>query len=435
MCRIVGTRHGVCLVSVVLFGIALLQYGTEVDILEFWRRSINHVWTIQDKTTTVKTVSITTSQGDSNNNQTDQFVPFSNQTNSHGSISSSSSNNNNNNMQWKNSTTVPDSKNESWMNASALKKETADVVSQSPSLEPGTAHAMESSSPSSPVTAQSTQEPTIMKRGSVEIPKESVITQYDDVEEGEASNDNNNNATELSAAASPPTPVSMMYIPDPMALDRFIRRPLMTNGSIHTNQTPAIAIVIQLSGEMGNQLCHLAHGYGLSLWLEREFNTSSYLVLRHQDHNKWLTARAATQDLFPFTRTLNFEEANTDEFNQKLKIQQDWLGSTDSVVLDGINYDNVTDPNTQPMQAALQLVVDRAIMPPSHSAGGDDGVISLPFLYSTAFVTTNVFVDRYYQEYRDLFQLDTSKCHLRPDPDETVFVSVCTRVSFWNRPK
>jgi hypothetical protein len=75
-----------------------------------------------------------------------------------------------------------------------------------------------------------------------------------------------------------------------------------------------LQIVIQLSGEMANQLSKLAFAYGVKWILEEDYQTSSKIILRHEEKEKWIRARESVVTCFPKLRHLEFSEANTQEF-------------------------------------------------------------------------------------------------------------------------
>ena len=179
-----------------------------------------------------------------------------------------------------------------------------------------------------------------------------------------------------------------------------------------------LCFIAQLSGEMGNNLGKLAHGYGLAWWLQEEYGLmNSTIVLRHQEgHNKWLRARAGLQKCFPNTRSWDFETGNTPEFLSRQTQQAEWLGSKFAEAPPGKDKDEVD----QFLQEFLQLLRHENAKP----AEGSSSTISLPFLYANSFVMLSTFMDRYYDNYRQLFSFDdTACCKLKPDPDESVFVS------------
>jgi hypothetical protein len=180
--------------------------------------------------------------------------------------------------------------------------------------------------------------------------------------------------------------------------------------------TQSATIVVQLSGEMGNQLSKIAHGHALFLWLKREFGLDATIILRHQERPKWLRARDSVQKCFPATRSYDFSAANTLEFENRSRQQSAWLGSS----LDAINnHESVAN-----VSRALQLFAhfNRSEVHEQHSSSNSN--ISLPFLYSNLLVMDDLFMDRFYDDYRELFRFDPACCQHRPEPDESVFVSV-----------
>lgn len=196
--------------------------------------------------------------------------------------------------------------------------------------------------------------------------------------------------------------------------------------SLQTNDTDTTAatIVVQLSGEMGNQLSKIAHGHALLLWLKREFRLDATIVLRHQEkRKKWIPARENVQKCFPATRSYDFSAANTLEFDNRFQVQSAWLGSS----LDAIN-----DPESvaNDVSRALQLFAQfnrSAEVHEQHSSSNSN--ISLPFLYSDLLVMDDLFMDRFYDDYRELFRFDPACCQHRPEPDESVFVSVLSQAT------
>jgi hypothetical protein len=181
-----------------------------------------------------------------------------------------------------------------------------------------------------------------------------------------------------------------------------------------TNTQPA-TIVVQLSGEMGNQLSRIAHGHALFLWLKRDFGIDATIVLRHQEKPKWLTARDNVQKCFPATRSYDFSAANTLEFENRSRQQSAWLGSS----LEGINNPESVANVSRALQLFAQF--NRTEVQQRSSSNSS---ISLPFLYSDLLVMGDLFMDRFYNDYRELFRFDPACCQHRPESDESVFVSV-----------
>jgi hypothetical protein len=216
------------------------------------------------------------------------------------------------------------------------------------------------------------------------------------------------NNTAISFTSSVPETVAHAA-PSAHNIDRAAPTDTVTN-------TQRATIVVQLSGEMGNQLSKIAHGHALFLWLKREFGLDATIVLRHQERPKWLRARESVQKCFPATRSYDFSAANTLEFENRYKQQSAWLGSS----LDAINNPESVANVSRALQLFAQF--NRSEVHEQHSSSNSN--ISLPFLYSNRMVMLDLFMDRFYNDYRELFRFDPACCQHRPEPDESVFVSV-----------
>lgn len=171
---------------------------------------------------------------------------------------------------------------------------------------------------------------------------------------------------------------------------------------------------------MGNNLGKLAHGYGLAWWLERDFGglvANSSIVLRHQEHAKWVRGRDAIAKCFPNARGWDFEAGNIAEFTERQEEQTKWLKPELASAPAGKTKDEIDSF----LQELLVLRGHEKARP----AGKDNNrTISLPFIYANSLDEWTVFTDRFYDELRKLFRFDESCCKLKPDADESVFVSV-----------
>ncbi|KAL7473359.1 hypothetical protein ACHAXS_013949 [Conticribra weissflogii] len=191
--------------------------------------------------------------------------------------------------------------------------------------------------------------------------------------------------------------------------DVIARRPLppiMHNASM----------VIQLGGEMGNQLSMISVGLALRQQA-RYHGIHARLVLRHQDHSKWMRARDATQKCFINTRSMDFEEANTEGFNQIAKAQTDWLGSKNNTLL---LVDN--EHTNEEMEQSLKYwkeVLDRQDRP---SALENASPVAVPYLFVKRYIK-NEQLDLHFDEIRDFFRFDHDRCcKLRASAEEIVLV-------------
>jgi len=187
------------------------------------------------------------------------------------------------------------------------------------------------------------------------------------------------------------------------------------NMTLTSTNTTASTIVVQLSGEMGNQIGKLVSGFGLQLWAKEKYGINTTVRLRHQNISKWMHAMKYTKAAFPHTRHFDFEECNTDEFNYLEKKQVELLGNDTALWHMRCDTDSCIDDSLSFFQQALQRK-DLPVKNVNHT-------ISLPYLYADFFSNRNSILDRYYEGIRKLFAFDSAHCMAFPEPDESVLVS------------
>ena len=190
------------------------------------------------------------------------------------------------------------------------------------------------------------------------------------------------------------------------------------SSTISDKQTiPPLTIVVQLMGEMGNNLGKIACGICLQEYLKQDFDTPSKIVLRHQDHPKWIRGYHNLVKCFPWTRQFDFGAANTPSFKdfQQNAASLDWWATMEQV-----NHESTRQP-------ALQHIVNLR----RNNSGATLNVtltngerISDPFILSTAQGARQSCYDRFYDIIRDhlAYEHDTC-CGQLPFDNETVFVS------------
>ena len=187
--------------------------------------------------------------------------------------------------------------------------------------------------------------------------------------------------------------------------------------------TKPISIVVQLSGEMGNNLHKIAFGRALQNLVKERYQMNTELVFRRQERGgKWVFAKKDIQKCFPNLRHIDFELGNSDEFDERRSQQTNWVGREASQLLElqnGINASHI-DKGLEYLHRLVANQTDRTKEPPNAN-------ISLPFIYSQNFVDYSL-IDRYYDDFRELFAFDEEACcNLGPDADESVFVSKVKR--------
>lgn len=179
-----------------------------------------------------------------------------------------------------------------------------------------------------------------------------------------------------------------------------------------------LSIVVQLSGEMGNNLGHLAQGIALQAWLKQDYHVTAELVLRHQDRPKWERGRAAVTRCFPWTRTLDWTRGNDPRLDNLLeeKPPPRWLATSTALL-------NKDPKNATAIQQGLELVLDLWKRNGTVLLLDNNTTLSHPFVYANLIACLDVYVDRYIDTIRALLlPMDrTACCAAVPAANETVF--------------
>ena len=105
------------------------------------------------------------------------------------------------------------------------------------------------------------------------------------------------------------------------------------NYDVESNLTKTATIVIQLSGELANNLHHIAHGIGLQQLAKDKYGIDANLVLRHfvgpnnrAPKPKWKAARDDIRQCFPTLAQWDITRGNSKDFDQRKRLQEQWLG-------------------------------------------------------------------------------------------------------------
>lgn len=185
----------------------------------------------------------------------------------------------------------------------------------------------------------------------------------------------------------------------------------------------APTIVVQLGGNTFNNIAHVARGMGLSLWMEREYGVKASLVLKRQ---KVAVAREAERDVkqcFPFMRSFDFGAATTPEMEQAIEQQR-----SDPIMKEVERVTNLVNNRTIPLlkkklPVFLETYNKRHPRTEKHNRIGQ---VNLPFIYAWRLTCSGPLMDKYYDDFRNIFQFDHDNndcCSGGPAADETVFVS------------
>lgn len=217
---------------------------------------------------------------------------------------------------------------------------------------------------------------------------------------------NNNNITSNTTTASNSSSSS----PSNYSNDWQYRTPLP---GFPGYDSEAPIVVVQLGGEMANNLGYIAHGLAHVWRLERDHGINATLVLRHQDRPKWKRGEADLKTCFPFSANFSFTDGNDPEVT--------------------------AEANTHSFSNLSQFV-DTYLMEHSSTNPKLLGYITTPVFTERTMIDSPSAMDPYYDELRQVFHFDESCCAQVPDPDESVFhfrnfrqemPRVYKRLGFW----
>mmetsp|Transcript_21651 Transcript_21651/g.35794 ORF Transcript_21651/g.35794 Transcript_21651/m.35794 type:complete len:448 (+) Transcript_21651:3-1346(+) len=226
------------------------------------------------------------------------------------------------------------------------------------------------------------------------------------------------NATET---VSPPPPTLTNVIAVSPGMINATDRP----SSLHQGSTPVghpdnpVTILVSLGGEMGNQISIMAHGYALKWMLEEDYNISAVTVLKHQKNAKWIRARESMVTCYPKIRSMDFEEGNVPEFDERTNQQSRWLGNH---AMDRLNLR--TRNSEVDIRESLEILVQALSNPTGKPDVPPNANCTLPFIRTSTYAIGGYVNERYYDKHRNLFQFDydNPKCcgSERPQANERV---------------
>lgn len=197
-----------------------------------------------------------------------------------------------------------------------------------------------------------------------------------------------------------------------------------TTGEQHQTKTAHPAtIVIQLVNQLGNNLAGIAAGRGLQLWLNDEYGIDAELVLRHATFSRKLRdTMIEAHQCFPNLRQFNFTQGNTPEYDQSLSRQMALLGEQ---LADALHVKHPATSEFEKSLSTLNMVRQWKNLTANLTENGYNPYsFNIPFLLVDVFARFDVLVDKYYDDFRRWFEFDVEACcKLKPDPDESVFVS------------
>mmetsp|Transcript_45114 Transcript_45114/g.109777 ORF Transcript_45114/g.109777 Transcript_45114/m.109777 type:complete len:604 (+) Transcript_45114:185-1996(+) len=186
------------------------------------------------------------------------------------------------------------------------------------------------------------------------------------------------------------------------------------------DNTPVVSVVVSLSGELGNNLHHLAHGIGLQEWLRQEFDVESNIVIRHHKVGKWKKAYDDIQTCFPILAEWDFTAGNSKQFDRLEKLQKEWLNDRHDQVIALVNSGNLTNVRQGLYRLAKNILHDTT----RPNITTTTTTLRVPFIVSLTILDAFPVIDRHFDTIRRIFAYNHSNpecCALFPTRDETVF--------------
>jgi len=196
-----------------------------------------------------------------------------------------------------------------------------------------------------------------------------------------------------------------------------------------------LTLLVELRGELSNQLSILAGAYVTKLQIEHRLShVYVHIVGQHQNHSKWVRGASDLKACFPTFRELSLEGGIWDmasNFNHVRRQQAGWLGDSEKKLVNVIHDKDI--------DYLLGLLLDQQHEVLSHRVNTTSNIplpvngttatnthqyrYSLPYLKSNAFYTFAILNNSSrYRAIRELFAWnETACCQLKADPDERVY--------------
>jgi hypothetical protein len=126
------------------------------------------------------------------------------------------------------------------------------------------------------------------------------------------------------------------------------------------NLTKTITIIVQVSGELANNLHHIAHGLGLKYWAFDEYGISSNVIVHHGQNKKWIKAKQDIDQCFPIlSSTIEWKSSfNNQPFESMVELQNRWLGEQHHYLTGLINSQNNVTETELGLQFLSKIIKD-----------------------------------------------------------------------------
>lgn len=184
-------------------------------------------------------------------------------------------------------------------------------------------------------------------------------------------------------------------------------------------------IFVDLTGEFGNQLNHIAHGRVIQniLWNEHQIPTTMVLR-RYSNEEKYKRTQRQLTRCFKNLRNLEFHgPQSTSITSQKTldRIQEEWLGTQRSQNLllpRGASLQD-TQGSVEELVSILKGDEGAQLLTNLHNYTSSlttalVGDTSFPFIHTNAMINREM-MDKFYDDFRDFFEFDEDACCITED--------------------
>eukprot|EP00980_Cylindrotheca_fusiformis_P015998 scaffold4703_cov108-Cylindrotheca_fusiformis.AAC.6 len=206
-----------------------------------------------------------------------------------------------------------------------------------------------------------------------------------------------------------------------------LRIPAKNSSVTEASSGQTVTVVVQLNGELGNQLHGALHGFCVQRVVEEQLGLKTKIMLRTQKNSEWRKAVESTKAAFPNFRLFDTREVNTEVFDTVHRIQEEWM---DSLLSTGqLNLTNIDDPNalkvhscsTEKCLSDLVNLLNQTLHTQRPKLPDESPAISIPHIYSDAYIHPYC-IEKMHDELKDFLTVDEEAiCRQIPDPDEAVF--------------
>jgi hypothetical protein len=195
----------------------------------------------------------------------------------------------------------------------------------------------------------------------------------------------------------------------------------------HRNETSngtkllVIPILVELTGELGNNLHHLAHGLALQVMLARRGISTKVIPQRLAKGEKYFKTQKQLKQCFPNLKPVKFYTNGLDTKKPK-QLQESWLGK-ELVSRLKLKSGSTLDTTRQTVEAVHSILQNTHLLETRPSNASSSSILSVPFIHTSSMINRE-FMDQFYDDIRAFFEFNETACCPQDLVDkEAIFVS------------